>query len=379
MKAIEVFCILVQAYAQAFRFPYTCNRYTLYQFKIMATKNTKLTRILSIDGGGIRGILPGQILVALEKKLQKLDNNKNARIADYFDLIAGTSTGGILTCMYLSPSEDDPGRPKFTAERAVELYLDRGDLIFDISFWQRIRSGGGITDEKYSEKELEDALEDYLGDLMLSDLLKPCLVTSYDIKNRKGHFFRSHRARKDDAYNFLVREAARATSAAPTYFEVARAKGQDKMMYPLIDGGVFVNNPALCAYSEARTWTFDSFRDKPKAANMMILSLGTGGKDKKFEYKKAKDWGAVQWIVPIIDIMMSGVADTVDYQLKQIYDAVEKKEQYLRIEPQLFTADSEMDNASAKNLDALKADGEQNAKLFDKKLEKFAEMLVANK
>ena len=92
----------------------------------------------------------------------------------------------------------------------------------------------------------------------------------------------------------------------------------DKQLYPLIDGGVFVNNPTLCAYSEARTWKFDTNRDKPTASQMMILSLGTGGTDKSFEYRKAKDWGAVQWIVPIIDIMMSGVAETVDYQLKQI-------------------------------------------------------------
>ncbi len=99
--------------------------------------NTKLTRILSIDGGGIRGILPGQILVSLEKILKTLDNNPDAHIADYFDLIAGTSTGGILSCMYLSPDKDRPDRPRFSAQKAVELYLDRGDEIFDISFWQK--------------------------------------------------------------------------------------------------------------------------------------------------------------------------------------------------------------------------------------------------
>jgi len=277
--------------------------------------NTKLTRILSIDGGGIRGILPGQILVSLEDKLKTMDNNPDAHIADYFDLIAGTSTGGILSCMYLSPSESKPNRPRFTARKAVDLYLDRGDEIFDVSFWQKMKSIGGVSDEKYSEKELEEALDDYLDDLKLSELLKPCLVTAYDIKRRKGHFFRSHKAKTDKAYEFFVKDAARATSAAPTYFEVARIKGGDKLVYPLIDGGVFVNNPALCAYSEARTWTFDSKRKKPKAAEMAILSIGTGGSDKSFEYKKAKDWGALQWIQPIIDIMMSGVADTVDYQL----------------------------------------------------------------
>ena len=89
------------------------------------SNNKKLTRILSIDGGGIRGILPGQVLVSLEEKLKKLDKNKDAKIADYFDLIAGTSTGGILSCMYLTPTDEKNKRPKFSAKKAVELYLDR--------------------------------------------------------------------------------------------------------------------------------------------------------------------------------------------------------------------------------------------------------------
>jgi patatin-like phospholipase/acyl hydrolase len=71
----------------------------------MAENKQKMTRILSIDGGGIRGIIPGQILVILEEKLKAKTGNENARIADYFDLIAGTSTGGILTCAYLTPDK----------------------------------------------------------------------------------------------------------------------------------------------------------------------------------------------------------------------------------------------------------------------------------
>ena len=87
-----------------------------------------MIRILSIDGGGIRGILPGQILVALEKKLAALTGNADARIADHFDFIAGTSTGGILTCIYLCA--DDKGRPRFTSQQAVDLYLQQGNSIF---------------------------------------------------------------------------------------------------------------------------------------------------------------------------------------------------------------------------------------------------------
>jgi patatin-like phospholipase/acyl hydrolase len=341
--------------------------------------NTKLTRILSIDGGGIRGIIPGQILVTLENKLQQMDNNPDARLADYFDLIAGTSTGGILTCIYLLPDLENPAKARFSAEEAVALYLDRGDEIFDMSFWQKIKSGVGIADEKYDEEPLVQALTEYMDDTMLSNLLRPTLITSYDIENRKGHFFKSHRAKKNEDYDFYVREVARSTSAAPTYFEVSKATSASGKEYGLIDGGVFVNNPALCAYSEARTTIFDQFRDKPKATNMMILSIGTGNEDESYPYRKVKKWGALQWLVPLIDIMMSGVSQTVDYQLKQIYDAVEKPDQYIRISPGLEKANSKMDDVSRENLNALKEAGSINAEKYDEKLTKVAKMLIANK
>jgi patatin-like phospholipase/acyl hydrolase len=149
--------------------------------------------------------------------------------------------------------------------------------------------------------------------------------------------------------------------------------------YPLIDGGVFVNNPSMCAYAEARKLDFDEFRKKPTAKDMLILSLGTGGKDKPYYYKDAKDWGIASWLKPLIDIMMSGVSETVDYQLRQIYDAVGKPDQYLRIDPALGNASNEMDNASLENLNALKEAGNENAEKFDDKLDMIAEMLIENK
>ena len=102
----------------------------------MAKKSNGLIRILSIDGGGIRGIIPGQILVRLEEKLnnklkEKGIDNPDARVADYFDLIAGTSTGGILTCAYLCPHPGDKEKSKFTAREVVNLYLNNGSKIPD--------------------------------------------------------------------------------------------------------------------------------------------------------------------------------------------------------------------------------------------------------
>jgi len=332
---------------------------------------TALTRILSIDGGGIRGIIPGQVLVTIETKLKECTQNPETSIADYFDLIAGTSTGGILTCIYLCPDLEN-NKARFSAEEAVDLYLERGDEIFDISLWQRIRSAGGILDEKYDADELEEALEDYFGDLKLSELLKPCLITAYDIRRRKTEFFTQHDAKLHKKRDYRVRDVARATSAAPTYFEVARVKSLANIPHPMIDGGVFANNPALCAYAEART----KLKNTPTAKDMAILSLGTGYVKKQYNYKNAKDWGALEWIKPLIDIIMTGVSETVDYQLTQIFDAVGKPEQYLRINDELEYANPEMDDASSENLNALKKDGARIAKKFDEEIDSFVNMLI---
>ena len=333
-------------------------------------------RILSIDGGGIRGILPGQILVRLEQILQKESGRADARIADYFDLISGTSTGGILACILLAPDEKKKKRPRFSAAEAVSLYIDRGGEVFDRSLFQFFKSGGGLTDEKYSARGLTAALKVYFQDLKLSELLKPCLITAYDIKHRKAVFFTQHDAKAAKGKDFYVKDVARATSAAPTFFEPARIKSMANVYYPLIDGGLFANNPALCAYAEAR-----NFPKKPTAENMLILSLGTGQSKKRYPYRKAKNWGPIGWIRPIIDIMMSGVSETVDYQLREIYKTIKARKDYplpyLRIEPGLGKASPDMDDASSKNLIALRDAGQEAAKANDKLLVKFAKQLIA--
>lgn len=337
----------------------------------MAKTKQKLTRILSIDGGGIRGIIPGQILVTLEEKLKKATANENARIADYFDLIAGTSTGGILACAYLCPDQKDPLRPKFTAEEVVNLYLERGDEIFNVPLKHKIITAGGTIDEKYPSEELEDALNDYFGETKLSQLLKPCLISSYDIKRRQGHFFTQHDAIKKEGWDYFVKDVARATSAAPTYFECSKVKSLTNINYPLIDGGVFVNNPALCAYAEVHNEYEVTARD------MAILSLGTGYEKQAYNYNQAKDWGMLGWIKPLISIMMSGVSEVVDYQLRQIYSAVKAPGQYLRINTEFpINVNSDMDDASQGNLNALKELGTETAQIFDNQLDEFVKLLV---
>jgi uncharacterized protein len=333
----------------------------------------KFFRILSIDGGGIRGLIPAQVLTVLETKLQKASKNPDARIADYFDLVSGTSTGGILTCIYLCPDQAT-GRPRFNATDAVKLYLDNAAEIFDITLWQKIRSANGILDELYPATGLEHLLKEKLDEIKLSDLVKPCLIPAYDIEKRAAHFFTQDDAKQYEYRNYILRSVARATSAAPTYFECAKIDSLSGVTYSLVDGGVFANNPTLCAYAEAR-----KMGSKPTAKQMVILSLGTGDVKTPYTHDQVKNWGGLQWVQPIIDILMSGTVEVVDYQLRQMFMAVKAPQQYLRIQPPLPVANSDLGNSDPANLHALVQVGEKAAEQNDAALDKFVTLLMAEK
>ncbi len=332
----------------------------------------KFFRILSIDGGGIRGLIPARILTVLETKLQAAAGDATLRIGDCFDLVAGTSTGGILTCALLAPQKDDPARPRYSATDTVDLYMQNAGRIFDLTFWQRLKSADGYLDELYPAAGLEATLHEYVGDLMLSDLVKPCLITAYDVMNRAAFFFTQADAKRDPGSNFKLKDVARATSAAPTYFEAAQVVSASQVIYTLVDGGVFANDPALCAYAEAR-----KMGSKPTAKDMVILSLGTGDVKTQYAYHQIKNWGSLQWVKPVIDILMSGTVEVADYQLRKMFEAVGHPEQYLRLQSQLAPQNVPLGNSDPENLHELVAIGQRTAELNGEALDQFVAMLLA--
>lgn len=287
-------------------------------------------RVLSIDGGGIRGVIPAMVLAEIERRT----GEPAARL---FDLIAGTSTGSILACALAKP---DP----LPAEGLVALYEQEGPRIFSRSLVKRLRSLEGYADERYEDAGLEGALHRYLGEARLKDVTTPIFVTAYDIEGRFAFFFRSVRAKADPTYDFSLFDVARASSAAPTYFEpheVTDAAGA--RTYPLIDGGVYGVNPALCAYV-----------DHPREIDFLV-SLGTGGHTRPYHYAQARSWGQLEWARPLIDIVFDGVADTTDFQLSQLLP----DGGYLRLQTELHLARDAMDDASEDNLGRLKREAER--------------------
>jgi patatin-like phospholipase/acyl hydrolase len=342
----------------------------------------KKIKILSIDGGGIRGIIPGVILSYLEKRLQELTKT-TLKIGDFFDMVAGTSTGGILACIYLRPGEN--GKAKYSANDAVRLYQEEGQSIFATTAFEKILKLYTVFAPKYSANHLEEQLRIYFADTKLSELIKPCLITSYEITQRNAVLFTSADA-NEPFRNFFVRDVARATSAAPTYFPPAHIRSVADEVFSLIDGGVYANNPSLCAYAEARKTKFnvlfnnETKVDCPTAKNMLIISLGTGTVKKQYHYKDFKRAGEIKWLEPIIDVLMSASSETVDYQLTKMYQTLDPADQkdYYRIEPGLHEACSEMDDVSSENLENLKQAGLYYVDKHQPLLEEIAAKVVAN-
>ena len=137
----------------------------------------KYTRILCLDGGRIRGIILGQVLVNLERFLTA-KAGKDTRLADCFDLIAGISTGGILTCAYLLPDTENPRRPKYTAEQAVDIYFFEPVVPSSTFLLHWVNTASGLSHEMYSSAGIDTALDDYIGETPLSQLLRPCDVAT---------------------------------------------------------------------------------------------------------------------------------------------------------------------------------------------------------
>src|ERR671916_836359 len=134
-----------------------------------------MQKVLSIDGGGIRGIIPAIVLAEIERRTGK-------RIAEMFDLVAGTSTGGILALGLTKPGQD--GKPEYSAKKLIELYETEGDKIFSMSVWHRVHSGWGLAEEKYPSESIEEVAKLYFGDVALWQAHKEVRVTAYEIEKR---------------------------------------------------------------------------------------------------------------------------------------------------------------------------------------------------
>ncbi|MEH2435918.1 MAG: patatin-like phospholipase family protein [Nostoc sp.] len=340
----------------------------LIQEESPETMNTKAKyKILSIDGGGIRGIIPALLLAEIERRAQK-------PIFSLFDLITGTSSGGILALGLTKPRlssdvSDNLSVAEYTAEDLLQLFLEYGVEIFYEPLFERLL--GPLEDiflqPKYPSESKEEIFRQYFGNAPLENNLKEVFVTSYDIEQRIPIFFTNQLEKEQiESKNFQklcggfsLLDAALATTATPTYFAPHRIVNPHNsgIAYTLIDGGVFANNPAHLAILEAQ---ISSKRKSQKVLNtedILVVSLGTGSLTSVYPYKEVKNWGLLQWGRPLLNIMFDGSSEVVAGELEQLFEPTDKeaKSFYYRFQTLLDSELEEIDNTKLQNTRQLQA------------------------
>ena len=340
----------------------------------------KLYTVLSIDGGGIRGVIPLRIIAEIERRLGR-------PISDAIDMAAGTSTGGIIAAGLSMRDPKRPDQPRFKAKDLESFYDKDGPEIFRKRPFNTVLS---LFRPKYSSQPLKEALNRFFGETRLDQTLNSILLTAYDIERRESVFMR-HLKNNPDGDNerrWRIRDAALSSSSAVTYFEPARVrsvsatpggtKDDPKVReHTLVDPGLYVNNPTAAAFIAAQ-------KEKPKDAELFVISLGTGSATRPFPYERAKRWGGIGWIspnndVPVISVAMDGQTSLVDQNME-----LRLGDQYIRFDAHLRdTKDPKMspndafDDASPENMVKIRHLADQIIADNGTKIDRVVEVLRA--
>ena len=274
-------------------------------------------QILSLDGGGLRGMFTAAVLAHLEE-------DHGVRVADHFDLIAGTSTGGIIALglgLGMSPRQ------------ILEFYTAHGSRIFrDRS---RTRGARHWVLSKYSVKPLRDALTEVLGDRLFGASTKRLVITSYNLGANDVHLFRTpHLSHLRRDWRERAVDVALATTAAPTYFPAMSLRGAR-----LVDGGILANNPVMVALTEAigplqraineiKAFSVGTTTDVPR--NSRLLDRG----------------GRLTWAPAAVDVLMRAQSDGATKQARHFLG----DKNFLRLNPTVPTGALNLDRVNADDL-----------------------------
>lgn len=305
-----------------------------------------MKKIISIDGGGIRGIVPAYLLKCIEEEMQD-------HICNHVDLVAGTSTGAIVGAGVST------GTPM---AKILELYFKQGPQIFEKNFRTKWKSVFGLKGGKHDVHNLIKILEDAYGSGTLNDHLKTdFLCTAYSMTDGRPRFF----SKKQEG-NLKLGKVIAASAAAPTYFDPVMIEGKE-----YIDGGVFAGNPAMSAFAEIK-----GLYPGTVAEDIFLVSLGTGNRLQS--YDTVKDWFKFKWINPLLDIMMASDGGVVHHQLVKIYQSVNENSNYFRITGKLpANISSDMGDPNIVNMEYLLEFAKFLEKKNKSKIKEIAEKLIS--
>lgn len=291
-------------------------------------------KILALDGGGIRGIITAYWLDKLQQELEQ-------PLYQYFDLIAGTSTGAILAaaiaCDVLS---DEENFVDFYRNHGAKIFASRNILGFP---WPV----PPYLSPEYKLENLESSLKEVFTEgSMLSSAQTNLFITSYDVFARQPFYLKSY---DQDTGKIPIWAACLSSAAAPIYFpaNVMTIQQAEKI---LIDGGVVANNPAALALAEATIiQQAPNLADIQSTKPILLISFGTGNLTRRIDKNDAQSWGGIQWVRPIIDVIFDGSSASVDFICRQILG----NENYVRLQVELIGVSDDIDNATPENIQKL--------------------------
>ncbi len=271
-------------------------------------------QILSLDGGGIRGVFTAAVLAAIEDDLE-------SPVTNHFDLIAGTSTGGIIAIalgLGLRPRE------------ILNFYLDSGPRIFNREHgWALVRQW---FKRKYDGVGLQDALTKVFGQRLFGESSVRLVVPAYNIGEGSVHVFRTaHHERLKRDYRVPAWKVAMATSAAPAYFPAFL--GLDNIR--LIDGGVWANNPGMVAIGEAVGCLNVEIQDIALLSLSTLLPMP--------QYGTSLNWGGlIRWAPTASDVVLRATSQGVHNQVSFLLPG-----RYYRLSPQVAGQGLELDGVES--------------------------------
>lgn len=290
---------------------------------------------MAIDGGGIRGIIPATIMASIEERTGR-------PIFQLFDLIAGTSTGGILALGLTKPNQS--GKPEYRARDLCTIYEQEIPNIFrDPQSWW-----GNLISPKYRSFAFQDVLKNAFGNCRLNSALTDVLIPCFDIEHRLPFMFNSRLAKLESECDFQMRDIALAASSSPTLFHpVTIPRIRNGREICLVDGGVFANNPAISALAEIKA-IHPGDNEK-----YLVVSIGTGKSTRPLSDDFVSLWGYVHWSGPMLELVMESLSESVHEQMKYLL-ADTSERQYYRLQVDLPDhVNLSLDNASVKNMKAL--------------------------
>lgn len=302
--------------------------------------------LLSLDGGGERGILHLKTLAELEKRTGE-------RIVDMFDGIAGTSIGGIIAILLTTPDPSDPTKPRYTPQQLLDIFFVKRFQMFQPKWF----SFAGFLRTKYKSRGMKDFLFEMVGGNTLKNRWLPTVLVTHDLDTFGIRTFSS--IDKDD---YFAKDVAMATAAAPTYYkpqQITPLNSSDSSGYFVSDGGTCMSSPTLAGVAMLEKI------HHIKAEKIHVLSLGTG-LSRPIPNDKLKRGGILNWLSVITDLLMYG-QQHADINVASLHLGKRYHRFNPRLEPYLITFDSLSDSNGEAILNA-------NQQMLEERREEFDEI-----